>query len=190
MKGKLLTFGIIVSTMILFSCSKDDDSNSTTNYLKVNGKTYELSSGLLDYFGQWYILEGDESYVYDINLFSPNLTFEEVEDENGRYLDIEGNGTWINFDIKTIVKNEITGDYYIGNYDAIYVINHDFSIIGNGDDEFESVWIGSDSGGNLTVEKDGSDYIITFNFKDKKDNSISGYYKGSLYNNDATDYYP
>jgi hypothetical protein len=174
MKNLMKIFtGILVLSLILVSCKKDKDKGPT-NYFKVGGTTYELSTGILENYGTdpgYY-----EGYNLDLTLITDGISVSagDVWSGSGKAIYFEifstssaylPSGT---YDYDNTTSPSLTFSFDL----SLYVLDLDFPDAGT------PVQIIS---GTVTVVKDGSTYDITLS--DGENNSgdaITAHYKGTL----------
>lgn len=161
------------------ACSKDDDDDKK-NHFKYDGNTYEMTSGVILNWGQWF---DEEGYAFDLYLFSEGIQY------NGIW-DITGTGHGIFFELFSPSENELAaGTYnYDSNdtgepftfYDADFVIDYDIE----NETGTEIIIVG----GSIKVEKSGSTYTITIEAVAEGGKPVTGYYKGTIPVEDMTDF--
>ena len=172
---KILTI-ILLSLIIFAGCKKDSKESTFNNYIKYDGKTYDLDKGLIENWGQW---DEDEAYNLDLYLISSGITLIESGDD----WDIaSGKGHGIYFEMYASSSTQLDNGTYdydawgweAGTFDYGWVsINYDVAL-----DDAE---IDQDiEGGTVTINKSGDTYEITINCTDEDGKSVTGYYKGTL----------
>ena len=147
------------------ACDKNNDDgggDETNNVFTINGKSYELSVGIMEYFGET-----------DANTANVDLILEtDRNDTNG-----------INFEM-FIPKNEkklVAGTYTLKT-DASSMSYSDSSFAWTDGDpnEDESGNYFSATGGTVTVAVSGNTYTITVNCTLEGGGTVKGTYKGAL----------
>lgn len=173
----LLLMAAFVLPVLFAACSKDDDDKK--NHFKYDGNTYEMTSGVMLNWGQWW----GEGYNFDLYLFSEGINY------NGIW-DITGTGHGIFFELYSPNENELAAGTY--NYDpedegdpftfswADFVIDYD--IENETGTEIDIV------GGTVKVEKSGSTYTITIDATAQGGKPVTGYYKGTFTIEDMSDF--
>ncbi len=173
----LLLMAAFVLPIFFAACSKDDDDKK--NHFKYDDKTYEMTSGVILNFGQWF---DEEGYNFDLYLFSEGIQY------NGIW-DITGTGHGIFFEFYSPNENELAAGTY--NYDAEdsgdpFTFHYaDFVI--DWDIENETGTEVDIVGGSVKVEKSGSTYTITIDAVAQGGKPVTGYYKGTIPVEDLTD---
>lgn len=188
--GKFLILALLTISVSITSCGKDDDENDDENgipeenHLKHDARMYEISDGILEYYGQWWDDTG--GFNFDITLFSSGITFdEELEDFTGK-------GNMIMFEMFSESKTELKPGTYTfdadQSYDAgtfdrgLFFLNYDI--------ETETAEVtGEIAGGTVKVEKSGSTYKITIDCTDNKGEKLTGFYEGTLDYYDWSDFW-
>lgn len=192
----------ILSLSVLFSCSKDDDKETEKSYLEINGTQYELSQGVMAYYGNF---EGLGVYLRSILLLSPDIT---IDWENEK---ASGIGPLISVDIFNTQESLIDGTYSFSTSEESETekvcdgvdrnadgrvndsdcyrklpagksyISSNLSFYGN------KVDIQSDKepentikSGTITLQINGNNYKITFDCIGKNNDQIKGVYQGIL----------
>ncbi len=173
----LLLMAAFVMPLFFASCSDDDDDQK--NHFKYDGNTYEMTSGVMLNWGQFW----GEGYNFDLYLFSEGIQY------NGIW-DITGTGHGIFFEFYSPNENELAAGTY--NFDpedegdpftfasADFVL--DFNIETETGTEVEI------TGGSVKVEKSGSTYTITIDVVAEDGKAVTGYYKGTFTMEDMTDF--
>ena len=171
-KGLLI---LLLAAPILFvSCSDDDDDddNGKTNEFTYDGTDYGLTSGIIEYYGQW----GDEDgYNFDVTLLTSGLSYDATEDE------IVGSGSGLYFEMFSSSESDLVAGTYTFDADESAAANtFDIGQVVIGYDET------TDTGdfyyataGTVVVAKSGSDYELTITLT-VGGNTVNGYYKGAL----------
>ncbi len=156
--------------LALTACKKEDGGDDPTNHFRYNGKTYELSHGVLEYYGQW----GGDGYNFDVNLLSEGFTY------TGD--DLSGTGHIVYFEMFSSSSGSLASGTYVfdAEYDQIpgTWTTANFGISVNVE-TYSGTFI-SVSKGTVKVSRDGSKYIFDFSFTTGDNKTISGYYKGTL----------
>lgn len=167
---KLLVFALLLN----ISCEKEE-SKEPGNHLMLDGNTYELTHGYIEYHGQWN--DNPDSYNFDIRLFSTGF---ELDDLNNP---IDGRGHYLFIELFSSSPNHLSqGDY---NYDknatynpltfnrADYAIYFDLSNqYGDAAEEIK--------GGSVSISTTDNEYEISFTLVDANQKNITGFFKGTL----------
>jgi hypothetical protein len=174
MKAFTSIFGIsILLCIILSGCKKDSKDATKINYLKVNGTEYEISKGfLMSYIDYGFVCN------IEMNLLSSGIT---IHEKLGEPDSASGIGNIIYFDIYSSSSDKLAkGSYTLNNSRqpgsfeySEYVLNCDIGQ--NPYPDYTEL-----KSGFLNVLRNGEEYELTFTGMDQNNNSISGYYKGSL----------
>ena len=150
-----------------------------TNFFTYKGNTYELSIGLLEYYGQW--SSSSDSYNFDIVLFSSGFSYNHDAD------DLTGEGHLMYFEMFSSSSNDLMPGTYLFDIDETYAANTfgygffaaDYILEDETYSVGESIWAGS-----VEVSKTGSVYNITIDCADNEGNPVTGYFSGDLFYND------
>ncbi len=173
----LMLMAAFVLPILFSACSKDDDDKK--NHFKYDGNTYEMTSGVILNWGQWW----GEGYTFDLYLFSEGIQY------NGIW-DITGTGHGIFFEFFSPKENELASGTY--NYDpedsgdpftfadADFVIDYDIE-----NETGTEIFI---VGGSVKVEKSGSTYTINIDAVAQGGKPVTGYYKGTINVEDMSDF--
>jgi hypothetical protein len=165
----LLLMAAFVMPIFFASCGDDDDDQK--NHFKYDGETYEMTSGVILNWGQWW----GEGYNFDLYLFSEGIQY------NGIW-DITGTGHGIFFEFYSPNENELAAGTY--NFDpedegdpftfswSDFVIDYDI--------ETETGTEVDITGGTVEIEKSGSTYTIEIDAVAEGGKAVTGYYKGTL----------
>lgn len=186
--SKVLMVMLLLSTAFS-GCKKDDDDDDNgkmTSYFKVDGNTYELGSGFLAAYG-----EGDwhEGYNLDLHLYSPGLML-----DPDSYDLMEGKGQAMIFELFSEVRGSLAeGEYEYVAFDDDEIMptwSFDWAAYAIGIDmELEEVELEREIvDGKLTVQKEGTKYIIDMDCTDDEGNKLIGRYEGTLLFLDASDF--
>jgi hypothetical protein len=172
MKTKLMYLGILAfSIMLLCSgCKKDNKDNGPENYFKYNGKTYSLADGFLEYYGLW----SGTGYNFDVNLYSSGITYDGE--------DFQGTGNAVYLEMYSSSSASLaSGTYTYDESSSEDPLTFDEGMFGmkiNMSDGSGTVTaVGS---GTVKVSKSGEAYEFTFSCKNSNNQTISGYFKGTL----------
>lgn len=170
---------LFLSAFLLSGC-KDTDV-TPRNELSYNGTEYELNSGFLVDYGQFSVVEG---YVYVLLLYSSGI---KIHEKNGLVDSTSGAGHAIYCEIASDMPDALSsGKYVFDPYSSLRartftnsyaLLNADFVKLGN-----KPYWI---TGGKVTVEKEGENYIIKYDCTEREGERITVYYKGPLKAYDA-----
>lgn len=181
----LLLLAAFVTPLFFVSCSDDDDDNGNGhadgNHFTYDGNTYELSQGLLVYYGQW----DGEGFNFDVDLYSEGIVFPDDEEEWA-----SGSGYNIYFELFSPDADDLKpGTYEFdeeGTQDPFTFNWADFSIDLNFDDQ-SGTFIDI-IGGTVEVAKSGSNYILTIEVIAEDNKPVTGYYNGPLMRFDDDDW--
>ncbi len=178
--------GTYKGSLEMFDLSEDNSSGNGSGYMIVDEVTYELSQGMLDYYG---MMEGttDGGYNFDITLLSSGVTF----DEYGEITSVNGNLDIIYFELFSSRSDDIaSGSYMYDPYETYAAGTFDFA------DGLLNYNIYTDTGtyfeitsGTLYVSKSDGMYEIILS---GNTDGISLYYEGELmyYDYSDVDYAP
>jgi hypothetical protein len=184
MKNLLLSISIIFSMSMLFSsCDKNEDDFISNNYLKIDNSTYDLSSGILDYFASEIEDENCVSYCATLGLYTDGF----ITDDAIATDDVYGKGHLIIFSMTTSSSEKLVdGTYTFSELipsptmtfdEGFYLINYELSE--NQDiDEAESGGVVKD--GKILVSKTDDEYTIEIDCVGENGETITGYYEGKL----------
>lgn len=183
----LLLLAAFVTPLFFVSCSSDDDDDDNGNghvegnHFTYDGNTYDLSQGLLIYYGQWY---GD-GFNFDVDLYSDGIEFPEDEEEWA-----SGSGYNIYFEFFSPEESDLIPGTYVFDEEETgdpYTFHFaDFSIDINFDD-YSGTFI-EIIGGTVEVAKSGSNYILTIEVIAEDNKPVTGYYNGPLMRFDDDDW--
>ncbi len=169
----MLIFAISFSSLLFFACDDDDNGLAKKgNHFSYDGKTYELSQGMLINFGQWW----GEGYNFDLILLSDGITL------NVQALQASGTGDGMYFEFFSPSASELAPGTYRFDpddsgrpnsfYDADLFINYNMTT-----DTGLEVYI---EGGSVEVEKSGQEYMLTFDVTTEAGKPVTGYYRGVI----------
>ncbi len=162
-------------SFIIFACTKEGDAPEMKNSITYNNVQYDVSKGLLEYYGN---IQGSGQNI-DLILLSPGLTPVITNDQVDS---ITGIGNGIYFEIFT--ANSSTLDIRDYSFDATHSGSPGTFDDGNAIFNFNTVTGSGTSldltAGKLTVISNGPVYELTFKCTGDDGKSITGYYKGSL----------
>ncbi|SDB83162.1 hypothetical protein [Williamwhitmania taraxaci] len=164
-------FFVLFSIAIIFSgCSKDDDDKAPgVGTITYKGVTYSMPRGFIDYYPT---TPSSTPYNLSLTLHTEGLNYDGIIPT--------GTGSYIAVDFLSTSSKEITPGAYTINHETIAgtVIEADLYLnVDFADYDATKVSIVS---GTITVAKSNSEYTITLNGKNYKDESITGTYVGSL----------
>lgn len=174
----ILLLAAFIMPAFFVACSDDDEDK---NYFKYDGETYELSHGMLVYYGQWW---GD-GYNFDLFLFSDGIQFSEED------MDFSGTGHGIFFELYGPSESNLSSGTY--NYDpddsgdpftfyyADFVINYNI--------DTDAGTIVDIEGGTVKIERSGSSYKITIDAVAEDGKPVTGYFSGTLPQYDIEDFW-
>jgi hypothetical protein len=172
-KSLLLILALSISVV---SCDKDDNEPTFKNYLKYEGKYYELKFGYLEYYGSGYGAEN--SYNFDITLTS-------VNDAKSTDLAMP-TLNYIYFEMFSSSPTELLSGTY--NYDSQNLVPFTFDEGEFALDYASSAIYNEVNGGSVIISKSGSTYTIKIDCTDFDGKKITGYFKGELAYDDWSDY--
>ncbi|HRY98928.1 MAG TPA: hypothetical protein P5550_07705 [Bacteroidales bacterium] len=169
-------FALMIAGAALTSCNKDDDDDDSSpeNYFMYDGKTYELTQGFIENYGEW------EPGVYnlDLTLMSSGFT---VNMTNGQIDEITGTGNALYFEMYTSDSTKLDNRTY--TFDEMSTANGTFDIGFLGINFSIANQTGTQhvvTGGTVTVNKSGSTYTITWDLTDEGGKKVTGKFKKSL----------
>lgn len=171
----LRVVGIFAISLIITACTKDGDTPEMKNAITYNSTEYDMSKGLLEYYG---IIQGTGNNI-DLVLLSSGLT---PVVTNGVVDSIIGTGSGINFEIFTTGATSLdVGDY---TFDGTMSGSPGTFDYGNAIFNFNTVTqegtILDITGGKITIISNDPVYELSFKCTGEDGKSITGYYKGSL----------
>ncbi|NIJ53420.1 hypothetical protein [Dyadobacter arcticus] len=169
-------FAIVLFSFVFAGC-KDEEVVVPKSNLTFEGKDYELANGILIDFGKFPPHEGSGQELF---LSSSGVT---VHETAGKIDSIYGAGHAIFFQLFTagvgeLGEGEYTFDYSQGPFKTgsfVYsyaVFNADF--VKRAENIYEMIQ------GTVTVKKDKTDYVITFDCIEDGGKHITGFFKGPL----------
>ena len=172
---KFLTL-VIVCSIVLISCKKDDKSSSK-NFLKYEGKEFALDKGILENWGKWSV-DGDNNI--DLSLLSEGVTLVEINNEIDHATGTGHGAQFWMYSTSTTELNSLTYTYDASASEAAgtfeygyFVINYNFETwVGEVDQDIE--------GGTVEVAKNGTTYKITINCIDEDGKTLTGSFEGAL----------
>lgn len=159
-----LKFGIILLlSVVMFACDKDDDvsKEENTNPVEFNGESFSWN----DDAELWYY--SDDQY-YDMNLFTGSLRVD--------YGRLTGSGDWLVIEFYTSTPGIlVAGDYVVGDNEeeGTCTVDFDFDVDANG----QYPTTGSSTyftSGKVTVKGSGDTYTVTFDVTDDEGNELKG----------------
>ncbi|MCH4551373.1 hypothetical protein [Aestuariibaculum lutulentum] len=164
---------LILFTITLFSCSKDDDNEKETssNYIKIDTEDLGLKGGIIEDYGDF----GNGTYNLDLTLYSSNVTYDGNSEPNG-------SGVLMYFEIFSETPEVLKpGIYSWINYeDPITTFSFDEGYIYQFDN-LSSTYEAAFVSGTLTVKNSSkTQYEISFEGVDENGKTITGYYKGAI----------
>lgn len=156
----LLLCGLVL--MISFSACKKDEEKPKENELSYDGKTFGLSVGDLDYYGDYY---SSGYFNFDVYLYSNTSDF-------------PGQDNYIYFELFSSSATELVlGTYTFNGTD--YVANSfSYGEFNVEKDSFSAY--GEITAGTVKVAKSGTNYEFTINCDTDTGKKIIGYYKGPM----------
>lgn len=168
-KFSLLSFILLMTiAVILPSCNKDDDGDSSTSSFTLDGTTYTLSKGFIADFGD--NLNG--SYDFDIFLTSDGIS------RGG--LGLTGMGDYVYIDLNTGLETGLEAGTYTFSTDREAFTFVDSDVYTNYDLTNFTGDVTDVTGGTVEIELNGSDVTITFNLEIAGGSTVTGTYEGSL----------
>lgn len=186
---KTFRFGFLLSlfALLLASCSSDDNSSkggvsSDFNHFTFDGVVYPLKMGFIGNDGDdW---SDDGSTEYYIDLYSTEI----MEDSDGDFQPVETIFSSIDFEFYSKDSNKPK----VGRYEFNSQIEKDFHCVEMSayldmDYESDDDWFDEDLyaiGGYLEILQSGKVYELKFEFINFDGKPITGYYKGSLLEED------
>ena len=185
MKNLISIFTVLLSTLLLSSCTDNDDTLQLGGKMVVNGVEYPLTKGSIkpNY-------TGDDTVNFDKRKFYIVLSNGEIGMESNSYVYSDEMTQLINFNLLTSVEHQGSVEYttysiagtdmdfskpYI-NYSSIYTN----IVVENGvpisDDDFS---LDNMTNGEVSISHSNGIYNIVFSFSDAE-NTVSGNYRGRL----------
>ncbi len=170
-------------SIVASSCKKDDPKDPDY-YLKVGDTVIELTSGILEAYGDQEDVDFDgfEFEGFNIDLYLTSKGISEAKTPSG-FLDITGIGQVIYFELISDNIDRLTPGVYTFStttpIPAISISYSDYTMDWREDDDWDEVWVDVVSG-QITVALSGTTYEITIDCMDEDGKQIEGYYKGSL----------
>ncbi|MCU4166754.1 hypothetical protein [Carboxylicivirga caseinilyticus] len=172
-----LLLGLTLMSLLFIGCSKDEDGDSTqsTGSMTIAGETYDISNGILEYYGSWGA--SGAPYNIDLVLYSDGITIKEVDGE----AEPSGKGNFLYFEILTDTEATLPEGTYTfsdsetaGTFDfSDYGINYD--VANDDSDIYDYI-----TAGTITVSKSNNIYTISISLTDSSDNTITGSFSGTL----------
>ncbi|SMO60454.1 hypothetical protein SAMN06265379_103280 [Saccharicrinis carchari] len=180
-----LALGLVMMSILLVSCSDDDNKVTSKNYFKVGDKEYDLSAGIIDNYGTDDGYGGYDGYNTDLALYSNGFSLQ--KDEYNEW-DLVGKGHFIFFELFSSTGEKFDdGDYNFSEAEPnpIGTFNYaDYSISLDSEKEYSEaeegeIWIDI-VGGKVNIAKNGDVYTITIDCINDKGEKVSGFYRGKL----------
>lgn len=163
--GFLLLLAVVV--MVSFSsCKKDEEEKK--NEIKYDGKTFDLSTGELDYYGDYY---DSGAFNFDILLSSDTVEFSDQEN-------------YIYFELFTSSSTDLLPGTYTFNATSMSPSTFDYGSFALKKGSYRE--IGEITGGTVKVSKSGTNYEITIDCDASTGKKITGYFKGPLVYSDES----
>lgn len=163
----LRTFSMLLLTLLLFSCSNDDDgSTNGTNQFSYDGKDYTITSGFLTKHGS----NGNGSYDWDITLLTNNLT----------QTSTSGTGEMIFLDLNTDSSAGLTeGTYLFSNErsEFTFIAGSITTNLNVAEASGNAIAI---TGGSVEIEKRANFTEVRFDLSLSDGNTSTGHFKGIL----------
>ncbi len=164
-----LKFGIVLLlSVVMFACDKDDDlSNETTNPVKFNDQSFNWN----DNAELWYY--SDDQY-YDMNVFTGSLRVD--------YGGLAGSGDWLVIEFYTTTPGTlVAGDYFVSDSEDEGTCTVDLSLEYDTYGEYPT--IGSSAyftSGEVAVKGSGDTYTVTLDVTDNEGNVLKGTFSTSF----------
>ena len=166
----LFGIGMMVSFQHCTSDSETPDSNFT-----YNNESYKLGGGFIDY-NQKSFTNG--IFTHELWLFSSSIELKPGVGPVGT-----GQGLAFSFNSSSDTKIE-SGTYQLGaGYDKTFNINWG-NVLMNLDFLDDKADADDFVSGSVTVKENNGSYEISFNLQTENDLTVTGYYKGTLYDGD------
>jgi hypothetical protein len=160
---KAAIYSVLLALVVMVpfsSCKKDEEEKK--NELKYDGKTFGLSAGDLDYYGDYY---SSGFFNFDVYLYSNTSDF--PGEDNAVYFELFSSsatelvaGTYT-FNATSYSSNSFSYGDFVVEKDAFY--------------EYGEV-----TAGTVKVGRSGDSYEFTINCDTDTGKKITGYYKGPL----------
>jgi hypothetical protein len=174
MKTRMTILSLLVITVIfaLTSCKKDDKSTKQGDYFTYDSKDYELSSGIIEYYGAG----SGNGYNFDVTLYSSGISWNTTD------MLLEGTGNLATFEMYSSSSSDLANGNY--TFDSQNIENQGTFSTGIFGLEFNVTnftgTIVSISSGTVTVQKTDSNYELTINCKTTDNKTIEGHFNGPL----------
>jgi len=162
----VLLIGLVL--MISFSACKKDEEEPKENELSYDGKTFGLSIGDLDYWGDYY---NSGYFNFDVYLYSNTSDF-------------PGQDNYIYFELFSSSPTELVLGTYTFNATSYAPKTFSYGEFEVEKDAFSAY--GEITAGTVKVSKSGASYEFTINCDTDTGKKITGYYKGSLVYSDLS----
>lgn len=172
----LMLFTIAAATLV-YSCKDDsggsnDQQPNASGIINFDDLSFTVTQGIIEEYGEF----GENSYNFDITLFTENLTYD------WNINDFRGEGSLIYFEAFTSDSTELAEGSYtfkLGGKDPFDIADGLilYKYIPVADSVVREKHIVS---GGFTLKKYGDEYHIQIDCKTEDGNNINGEYKGSL----------
>jgi len=182
MKKYYYILSLLIITQYLSSCKSDDDVNpDAAGYFMFDGNKYDLSNGFT-YNMDKNNTVGTDGYRIDIRLNSSGF---KIEEENGKLKGLSGNGHGISFYIYSASPDQILSQVYNFNDGSRNIGDYEYSAFAvNADTDASTNTIFKCTQGSITVNREGSQYDLTFSgeyyHEDYGSYFVTGSFKGEL----------
>lgn len=172
LSGLILGILLIVG-MLSSGCKKEEETPK--NHMIYDGVEYDLSQGVLDYWGQ----ANEGSYNLDLVLLSSGFTLHEV---GGEIDSLSGIGHGIVIELYSSSSTElVAGDYLwnsegngqVGTFEYADAVFNWNTQTDDGSDAIAN-------GGQVNVSKNGDEYEIGLDLTMEGGKTLTGYFKGVL----------
>ncbi len=162
----MLLIGLVL--MISFSACKKDEEKPRENELSYDGKTFGLSIGDLDYWGDYY----DSGYFnFDVYIYSNTSDFPDQDN-------------YIYFEFFSSSPTELVLGTYTFNATSYAPNSFSYGEFGVEKDTFSAY--GEVTAGTVKVAKSGTNYEFTISCDTDTGKKITGFYKGPMIYSDQT----
>lgn len=149
-------------------------SINITNSFAVNGNSYTLSQGLIQYFGE----TGNDSYNHDIVLLSEGI---QIQTQDGQIIGATGKGEVVYFELFSALSDKIADGEYIfadgyaaGTFDMAD-IQIGYDVIADEDDIYYEI-----IGGSINITTNQSFTQIIMNLTTSEGYLVTGSFEGEM----------
>ena len=166
----LLTLALLF-VALLTGCRNDDEDRK--NFLKIGSTEYKITDGVLENYG---ISLNSDGYNMDLTFLTEGTALS----VNGSDVTISGNGHAVYFEAFTSTATHLdNGDYTYSTTKPYPIKSFDYGGVFDVNNGTASNFV-QVKGGKLSVNRNGDNYVITFNTTDESGNPVTGRYQGTL----------